>query len=808
MCLEKVNLTFFKFFVIFYICILRIFPENNFQLNLLFDFSKYRELLNIAWQNRNIKFEDSFNSANEVISELKKEFSDDLENDSSFNKIVGYKILYADAKRINANYYRIIGDHKEAIIQAEEAAEIYKNENYKIGLAYSYNILGVIYDRLGQYASSFDYLTKAIELFESAGDIKGLASCYNNLAIISANFKDKNSSLDYINKAIEIYKNLNDEYGLAKSLNNKAQIFNLTNDTENAFKLIIECIKTYEKLNDDYGLSLAYINLANHYETKGDLKNALEYFNKSLKLKTTLNEDYGIFDLNIALGRVHSKLGLPNEAIEYLRISESMVEKNNFDADNFRLYSNLAEVHRQLEDYKKAFEYERLSSELERKIYNEQLLNKTKSLQVLFDIERAKKESEIATLKNLELTKKHLEVTEKFHESEERNRFILQNALDAVIVINEDGNVVAWNSMAENIFGFTFDEVKNVSLSKLIIPEAYREKHSEGLKRFVKTGESHILNKRIEITAVNKEGFEFPVELAISPVKIEGKLNFSAFIRDISERKKTEELMKKYNENLELEVKQRTLELMNINKELKSTMEKLIDLDKDKNEFLSIVAHDLKSPITGILMSANSLKNAYMNMSQEKVIDKLSKIENTSKRIIGIVTNLLDINNIESGNLVLDNRQLNISSVLDKVISDLMPLASKKNISIDTDFTDDFNEIQITGDGDSVYQVLENLISNAIKYSYPDSKVLISLYKTDGKINIEIKDEGQGIKPEEIPKLFGKFSKLSSRPTAGESSNGLGLWIVKRLTELMNGKISCESEAGKGSVFKLEFNES
>jgi len=135
-------------------------------------------------------------------------------------------------------------------------------------------------------------------------------------------------------------------------------------------------------------------------------------------------------------------------------------------------------------------------------------------------------------------------------------------------------------------------------------------------------------------------------------------------------------------------------------------------------------------------------------------------------------------------------------------------LHPKKNISIDTDFTDDFNEIQITGDGDSVYQVLENLISNAIKYSYPDSKVLISLYKTDGKINIEIKDEGQGIKPEEIPKLFGKFSKLSSRPTAGESSNGLGLWIVKRLTELMNGKISCESEAGKGSVFKLEFNES
>ncbi|MBE2254878.1 MAG: tetratricopeptide repeat protein [Ignavibacteria bacterium] len=672
----------------------------------------------------------------------------------------------------------------------------------------SYNILGVIYDRLGQYASSFDYLTKAIELFESAGDIKGLASCYNNLAIISANFKDKNSSLDYINKAIEIYKNLNDEYGLAKSLNNKAQIFNLTNDTENAFKLIIECIKTYEKLNDDYGLSLAYINLANHYETKGDLKNALEYFNKSLKLKTTLNEDYGIFDLNIALGRVHSKLGLPNDAIEYLRISESMVEKNNFDADNFRLYSNLAEVHRQLEDYKKAFEYERLSSELERKIYNEQLLNKTKSLQVLFDIERAKKESEIATLKNLELTKKHLEVTEKYQESEERNRFILQNALDAVIVINEVGKVVEWNSMAETIFGYTYDEAINKSLSELIIPEAFKESHTIGLNKFVKTGESHILNKRIEISAVNKKGLEFPVELAISPVKIEGKLNFSAFIRDISERKKADELMLRYNRNLEIEVKERTQELLNTNKELNLTMDKLIELDKDKNEFLSIVAHDLKSPISGILMSANSLKNAHKNMPEDKIVDKLSKIENTAKRIIGIVTNLLDINNIESGNLILSNRRLNISSVAEKVISDITPIANKKNISIETDFEDDYNEYHILGDGDSVYQVLENLISNAIKYSYPDSKVLISLYKNDGKINIEIKDEGQGIKSEELPKLFGKFSKLSSRPTAGESSNGLGLWIVKRLTELMNGKISCESEAGKGSVFKLEFNES
>jgi len=774
----------------------------------LFDFSKYRDVINNAWVNRNIKFEEAFNSSNEVIDLLKKEFSDDLENDASFNKLVGYKILYADAKRIIANYYRIVGDHMQAILEAESAIEIFKKENYQSGLAYSYNILGVIYDRLGQYSTSFDYLTKSVELFESSGDIRGLASCYNNLAIISANFKDKDSSLQYINKAIEIYKNLKDEYGLAKSLNNKAQIFNLTNDLDNAYKLIQESVKTYLKLNDKYGLSLSYVNLANHFETIGEYEKALEYFTKSLELKTELKEEYGIFDLNIALGRVHSKLNKPEIALKYLKISEGMTGNQNFNADFFRLYSNLAEVYRQLEDFKNAFKFERLSAELERKIYNEQIVNKTKSLQVLFDIERAKKESEIANLKNIELTQKHIEVTEKFYESEERNRFILQNALDAVIVINEEGKVVSWNSMAETIFGFTIDEVKNKSLSELIIPEAYREKHSAGLNRFVKTGESHILNKRIEISAINKNGVEFPVELAISPVKIEGKFNFSAFIRDISERKKTEELMKKYNENLELEVKERTQELMNTNKELKITMEKLIELDADKNEFLSIVAHDLKSPITGILMSANSLKNAHRNMPEEKIVDKLTKIENTAKRIIGIVTNLLDINNIESGNLILENRQMNISSVLEKVISDILPIANKKNISIDTDFEDDYNEYHIYGDGDSVYQVLENLISNAIKYSFENKKVLISMYKKDEYVHIDIKDEGQGIKQEELPKLFGKFSKLSSRPTAGESSNGLGLWIVKRLTDLMDGKIICESEYGKGSVFKLMFRKS
>jgi len=235
---------------------------------------------------------------------------------------------------------------------------------------------------------------------------------------------------------------------------------------------------------------------------------------------------------------------------------------------------------------------------------------------------------------------------------------------------------------------------------------------------------------------------------------------------------------------------------MNTNKELKITMEKLIELDADKNEFLSIVAHDLKSPITGILMSANSLKNAHRNMPEEKIVDKLTKIENTAKRIIGIVTNLLkriigivtnllDINNIESGNLILENRQMNISSVLDKVISDILPIANKKNISIDTDFEDDYNEYHIYGDGDSVYQVLENLISNAIKYSFENKKVLISMYKKDEYVHIDIKDEGQGIKQEELPKLFGKFSKLSSRPTAQNFRHVLRL--VKALTDLVYG---------------------
>jgi len=126
-------------------------------------------------------------------------------------------------------------------------------------------------------------------------------------------------------------------------------------------------------------------------------------------------------------------------------------------------------------------------------------------------------------------------------ESEERTRLIIDSALDAVITIDAEGCITSWNAQAEKTFGWSREELMGQLLSETIIPPQYRERHTRGLKQFLATGSSPVLNKRFEITALNRQGQEFPVELAIAPVQHEGKWLFSAFVRDISEHKQAEE---------------------------------------------------------------------------------------------------------------------------------------------------------------------------------------------------------------------------------------------------------------------------
>jgi signal transduction histidine kinase len=289
--------------------------------------------------------------------------------------------------------------------------------------------------------------------------------------------------------------------------------------------------------------------------------------------------------------------------------------------------------------------------------------------------------------------------------------------------------------------------------------------------------------------------------------------------------------------NLALERQQEILatqsrEIELVNTALNENNQTLTQLNAEKNEFLGIAAHDLKSPLTGIMMSAAHLRLYYDRLSTDDRNHTLRRIEHVATVMNTIIENLLDINAIESGQLKVKSIPQSINALVATVIEHLTPNAAAKDINILTDLPE--RKLLVNIDGALATQVLQNLLSNAIKYSPLGKQVIVRVEEKyeggsikyenkyenrDGNntntpslipqhlsfLRVLVQDEGPGISADDQAKLFSKFTRLSAMPTAGEHSTGLGLSIVKRLVEAMQGRVWCESELGRGATFIVEF---
>ncbi|MDM8547044.1 HAMP domain-containing sensor histidine kinase [Candidatus Venteria ishoeyi] len=237
--------------------------------------------------------------------------------------------------------------------------------------------------------------------------------------------------------------------------------------------------------------------------------------------------------------------------------------------------------------------------------------------------------------------------------------------------------------------------------------------------------------------------------------------------------------------------------------ELNTLNQQLVQLNQDKNEFLGIAAHDLKNPLSAIKGLAEEIEEAYDDMSREEVVEYAGKITEASQKMFGLITNLLDVNAIESGNMQLNLETADILPVVQERAEHYAQRAKAKGIKVQ--FSADEAHYSTLIDVNSTHQVLDNLVSNAVKYSPHNKQIEVKLCHHQEKVRCEIHDQGPGLSLEDQQKLFGKFSRLSAKPTGGEHSTGLGLFIVKKLVETMHGQVWCESESGKGANFIIEF---
>jgi signal transduction histidine kinase len=253
--------------------------------------------------------------------------------------------------------------------------------------------------------------------------------------------------------------------------------------------------------------------------------------------------------------------------------------------------------------------------------------------------------------------------------------------------------------------------------------------------------------------------------------------------------------LENYSRTLEQKVLERTQELKQKNTELTT-------LNVEKNEFLGIVAHDLKNPLSGILGNADMVRE-FPAMARKEIEESMNAILQQANRMLTLITNLLDVNAIESGQMKIVMAPVDLSPLVASVAQTYRLRAEAKRIIMHEDYPPEKSMIQ--ADHDVLVQILDNLISNAVKYSPTNKNIYLRVSHESGQVRFVVRDEGPGLSVEDQKRLFGKFARLTARPTAGESSTGLGLSIVKRMVESMQGRVWCETELGSGAAFLVEF---
>lgn len=353
---------------------------------------------------------------------------------------------------------------------------------------------------------------------------------------------------------------------------------------------------------------------------------------------------------------------------------------------------------------------------------------------------------------------------------------VISSALDAIVITNEDGHIMHWNKAATEIFGYTEEEVKGRTLMETIIPPAARNPDGTGFELFLDPDDFHILNQRLELTGIRKSGIEFPMELAVTAIHNEQEFYYNGFIRDISSRKQREQ-------------------------ELVQMKEKAEQAAKAKSQFLSVMSHELRTPLNAVIGITHLLMQSQPREDQQ---EDLRTLQFSGESLLHIINDILDFTKLDSGKIELSAIDFNLRELVQSLYQSFSYKAKEKGVVFDVEF-DQRIPFFVKGDNFRLSQVLNNLISNAIKFTQRGS-VRLKVEMTEEKGNsfaarFSVIDTGIGIPREKQEKIFEQFTQADSDTTRLYGGTGLGLSISVKLVELMGSAILVDSVPGKGSDF-------
>ncbi len=607
-------------------------------------------------------------------------------------------------------------------------------------------------------------------LLQHAKDTSERLKIYSGL-IYEYGFQDPRKALSLSQTAILLSLNETDSLIRADLFNSIGIAYHLNGNFLLSNEFFLEALKLYESINDSTKIANVLNNIGITYTEIKNFKKSKEFYRRSFlihKKLNNLNETAAILN---NLGDDYETEGLIDSAEYYYKQSYEIALQHGIKSRLADAYLNLGSIQYKRKNLQEALELLLKALKIDTEHENYSGLVETYGLlgEIYLDMNNFKLAHDYLS-RALQLSQK-LEMKNReseIYEMLSRYYSALGDFRNAYL------NHINYSNLRDSIY--TLESRKQIEDLQLNYENKKKEQEITLLSE-----RTHLQDTQLKL---QKTKTRLLLVFTLFTIFILALLSFN-----MVNKNKTNKLLKSQNEKIQHQ-----------NRELEERSKKLIELSEEKDNFINVVVHDLKSPLNNIAGLSNLIRiNGKMNEEQMHYLNLLDQVANEAKNLI---TNLLDINKLESENIEENFEDFDMEEVVDREIGLFKKEAQEKNITIIKHCD---QNLAIHQNKEFVQRILDNLLSNAIKFSPENKNVNVTCHIIEDYLHLTVNDEGLGIKQEEQKNLFKKFQRLSTRPTRGESSTGLGLAIVKLLVEKLNGEINVRSEVNKGSEFIVRF---
>jgi protein-histidine pros-kinase len=350
-------------------------------------------------------------------------------------------------------------------------------------------------------------------------------------------------------------------------------------------------------------------------------------------------------------------------------------------------------------------------------------------------------------------------------------RALLESAPDGIVIVDRTGRIALVNQQVEHLFGYQREELIGQPV-EVLIPERFHTRHVSERTGYIAHPRTRPMGPGLELFGRCKDGTEFPVEISLSPLEDPDGMLVTSIVRDVSERKRIEG-------------------------RLRDALAELEEAERLREEWTSVIAHDLRQPVAAIAFSAEALQlMAEGNEAPRAVESRVQHIADATRQLDRMISDLLDVSRLGAGRVTIEPVPVDIVTLLRRVVA---RLAGAGDRPIELRIEDGVSTV--SADPGRLEQILENLISNAVKYGEPETPIVVDVERRASEVEIAVTNVGPGIPREQMPALFTRFYRAAAG--RGTPGLGLGLYITKELVQAHGGRVWVESEPGAETTFRF-----